>query len=136
MPCSRLRLLAIAALLIAIARPLVAADPVPAAPAAADKLADFRLHVNHIIVIYQENWSFDGLYGTFPGANGIANAGAAARQVDMQGQPYATLPQPINTSLHAPDAHFPPNMAVEPFDLMKYMVGPDDKTGDLIHRFY
>ena|SRR5437870_3677443 len=27
--------------------------------------------VNHIIVIYQENWSFDALYGKFPGANGL-----------------------------------------------------------------
>ena len=33
--------------------------------------------INHVIVIYQENWSFDGLYGSFPGANGLANAGAA-----------------------------------------------------------
>ena len=30
--------------------------------------------IDHIVVIYQENWSFDGLYGSFPGANGIANA--------------------------------------------------------------
>ncbi len=119
--------------------PGVSGATLPAAdssPPAAQKLADFRRHVNHIVVIYQENWSFDGLYGAFPGANGIANAGAAAQQVDKQGQPYATLPQPINTSLRKPDPHFPPNMAVEPFDLMKYMVGPEDKTGDLIHRFY
>ncbi|MDD5199813.1 MAG: acid phosphatase, partial [Terrimicrobiaceae bacterium] len=34
--------------------------------------------IDHIIVIYQENWSFDGLYGSFPGANGIANASAAS----------------------------------------------------------
>src|SRR6267378_2483003 len=26
--------------------------------------------LRHIIVIYQENWSFDSLYGQFPGANG------------------------------------------------------------------
>ena len=24
--------------------------------------------IQHVIVIYQENWSFDGLYGKFPGA--------------------------------------------------------------------
>ena len=23
--------------------------------------------INHVIVIYQENWSFDSLYGQFPG---------------------------------------------------------------------
>ena len=61
-----------------------------------DKLHDFRSEVNHIIVIYQENWSFDGLYGKFPGADGIAKAGAAARQVDKQGVPYKALPQPVD----------------------------------------
>src|SRR6185436_240548 len=30
--------------------------------------------IQHIIVIYAENRSFDHLYGLFPGANGIANA--------------------------------------------------------------
>jgi len=27
--------------------------------------------IEHLVVIYQKNWSFDGLYGRFPGANGI-----------------------------------------------------------------
>lgn len=45
--------------------------------------------INHVIVIFQENWSFDGLYGLFPGANGIANAGDAVKQVDKNGQPHA-----------------------------------------------
>ena len=64
--------------------------------------------INHIIVIYQENWSFDSLYGEFPGANGFDNAGAAVQQVDKTGQPYATLPQPIDTNLHpVPDPRRP-----------------------------
>jgi len=25
-------------------------------------------HIKHIVVIYQENWSFDSLYGLFPGS--------------------------------------------------------------------
>ncbi len=54
--------------------------------------------VKHIIVIYMENRSFDNLYGAYPGADGLANAGATATQVDKNGAPYATLPQPINTS--------------------------------------
>ncbi len=33
--------------------------------------------IDHIVVIYAENRSFDNLYGLFPGANGIANATAA-----------------------------------------------------------
>src|SRR5580704_11241202 len=41
-----------------------------------------RAKINHIVVIYQENWSFDAQYGKFPGANGIANAtGATQSQV-------------------------------------------------------
>ncbi len=94
-------------------------------------------NINHLIVIYQENWSFDGLYGNFPGANGIANAGAAMKQVDKNGTPYATLPQPIDTSKKppAPDPRFPADLPVAPFDTTKY-VKADDKTGDLVHRYY
>ena len=29
--------------------------------------------IKHFVVIYQENWSFDSLYGLFPGANGLRN---------------------------------------------------------------
>jgi len=46
-------------------------------------------------VIYQENWSFDSLYGKFPGANGIANAGERVGQLKKDGTPYTTLPQPL-----------------------------------------
>src|SRR5690242_1660813 len=49
--------------------------------------------INHIIVIYMENWSFDSLYGSFPGANGLSNAADAPKQVDKDGKEYATLPQ-------------------------------------------
>ena len=39
--------------------------------------------IEHIIVIYFENRSFDNLYGLFPGADGIANATPAqSTQVD------------------------------------------------------
>jgi acid phosphatase len=31
--------------------------------------------IQHIVVVYQENWSFDALYGSFPGANGIPGSG-------------------------------------------------------------
>src|SRR5262249_20259064 len=48
--------------------------------------------IDHFMVIYQENWSFDGLYGGFPGANGIANASATSMsQIDRQtGKPYTS----------------------------------------------
>jgi phospholipase C len=102
---------------------------------APDKLHAFRARVNHIIVIYQENWSFDGLYGKFPGADGIANAGAAARQVDKQGIPYKVLPQPTDKVGGVKNNRFPADLPVGPFDLAKY-IAPDGRTDDLIHRFY
>src|SRR3954454_5319307 len=76
--------------------------------------------INHVIVIYQENWSFDGLYGNFPGANGLANVGTVT-QVDKDGKPYTTLPQPIDPTLKppGPDPRFPANMSVAPFDTSK-----------------
>ncbi len=111
---------------------LVVVAPLPPSTAA-DKLA----RVNHFIVIYQENWSFDSLYGVFPGANGIANAGAAARQVDKNGQPYAVLPQPLDTRKNpaAPDSRFPSDLHNGPFNLAQFVL-PTETTGDLVHKFY
>src|SRR6266480_4417042 len=93
--------------------------------------------LQNIIVIYQENWSFDSLYGSFPGANGISKAGKSVRQVSREGKDFVVLPQPRDTRLRpiAPDPRFPADLPVEPFDLSKY-VKADDQTGDLIHRFY
>lgn len=85
-----------------------------------------RNRINHVIVVYQENWSFDGLYGKFPGANGLANA-ETVTQVDKSGVPYTTLPQT--------DPHIPAGLPVQPFDVSQY-VAPDQKTRDLIHRYY
>ena len=56
-------------------------------------------NIDHFVVIYQENWSFDALYGSFPGANGISNASATAlAQLDrLTGQPYTSqLGQPFD----------------------------------------
>ncbi len=93
--------------------------------------------INHFIIIFQENWSFDGLFGKFPGANGLANAGATVRQVDKNGQPYTVLPQPIDGRLKppGPDPRFPANLPVEPFNLAQFVL-PTETTGDLIHKFY
>ena len=46
--------------------------------------------VEHIIVIYLENHSFDNLFGFFPNADGIAAAGATKIQVDADGKPYSS----------------------------------------------
>lgn len=93
--------------------------------------------IEHLVVIYQENWSFDSLFGTFPGANGIANATDAIRQVDRNGRPYATLPPAIDTTRRppAPDPRIPSDLPVAPFDLGKY-IRPHEFSGDPVHRYY
>ena len=44
-----------------------------------DKKADLT-SVKNIVVIYAENRSFDNLYGSFPGANGLQGVTAASAQ--------------------------------------------------------
>ncbi len=91
--------------------------------------------IQHVIVIYQENWSFDGLYGKFPGADGLANAGERIRQIKKDGTPYLTLPQPLDTSKKPPipDSRFPPDLPVVPYDIAQY-VPPHQKIGDIVNR--
>jgi phospholipase C len=94
--------------------------------------------IDHVIVIYQENWSFDGLFGKFSGADGIANASPTSiAQTDKDGRPYATLPPSIDTRPQppVPEARIPANLPVAPFDLAPY-VPPTSRTGNPIHRFY
>jgi phospholipase C len=94
--------------------------------------------IEHVIVIYQENWSFDALLGKFPGANGIAGASPTSlAHTDRQGRPYATLPPSIDTRppVPVPDARIPANLPVAAFDLAPY-VPPTSRTGNPVHRFY
>jgi acid phosphatase len=77
----KLTLLASTALL---AVPLLVTTPARAATAD---------DIQTIVVIYAENRSFDNLYGSFPGANGLANAPpAAVTQLDRDGKPMRGLP--------------------------------------------
>src|SRR5215813_14072552 len=101
------------------------------------KAAEGIEKIDHILVIYMENRSFDNLYGLFPGANGLAQAGETATQVDKDGKPYQALPAVIDTTKKPPaaDERFPMDMANKPFDIGKY-VSMDEKTGDMVHRFY
>ena len=47
--------------------------------------------INHIVVIYEENHSFDNLYGGWEGVNGRANA--TTLQVDQSGNAYGCILQ-------------------------------------------
>ena len=49
--------------------------------------------IQTLVVIYAENRSFDNLYGTFPGANGLAEASPqSVIQFDRDGKPMRGLP--------------------------------------------
>jgi len=106
--------------------------------------------LQHIIVIYQENWSFDSLYGQFPGANGLQHGFDTLSQYDKSSN-YTSLfyksPRPLNNG--APDPNFPASpdgnlalwsdhsvaLPVFPFDFTNY-IDSDVTTGDIVHRFY
>ena len=90
------------------------APAVAQTPAGLDKLS-------HILVLYLENRSFDNLFGEFPGASGLANAGETAIQRDRDGQPYEMLPnveKPFNVAKNPPELRDIPaldNLPNKPF---------------------
>jgi acid phosphatase len=97
--------------------------------------------INHFVIIYQENWSFDSLYGQFPGVNGLQNGFDNLPQLDKS-TGYASYiyqtPQVLNSG--ATDSRFPPAngqpaLPLIPYDFTKY-VPASGTTGDIIHRFY
>ena len=107
-------------------------------------------HIGHIIVIYQENWSFDSLYGQFPGADNLANGFGTLAQLDKTAPAYSGLiyqtPSPLSGA--GPDPQFPSvngklawtanhNLALPliPYDFTDY-IAANAKTGDIVHRFY
>ena len=115
----------------------------PAANAArSDELVgeQLRRSINHIVVIYQENWSFDSLYGQFPGVDGYANGFDTLPQVDRSAG-YSTYlyqtPQALNggSDVRFPPANGQPALPLIPYDLTKYVPG-SGITGDIVHRFY
>jgi acid phosphatase len=92
--------------------------------------------IRHVVVIYQENWSFDGLYGSFPGANGIANAAATTPQTDkVTGAPIAIEPQPLINNQPDPDFAGVAGRPIGPYAASAY-IQPSQLTGDIVHRFY
>jgi acid phosphatase len=77
--------------------------------------ADGLERIEHIVVIYPENRSFDHLYGLFPGANGIADATPEQKtQLDHDGTPLPQLP-PVYTAQGKPDARYPQRLPNGPF---------------------
>lgn len=117
---------------------LAAALLLAMAAAEARAASDAELgRIKHIIVIYLENRSFDNLYGLFPGASGIEQAGEAARQTNLDGVPYERLPPPIETGRRSrsADPRFPADLPNGPFRIEPF-VSIGMRIPDLVHRFY
>jgi phospholipase C len=109
--------------------------------------------IGHIIVIFQENWSFDSLYGLFPGADGLANSFGQIPQLDVTANPaYSALiyqtPSPLAGFPPAADPQFPaangklgsqvnPHLPLPlvPYDFTDF-IPVDSLTDDIVHRFY
>ena len=91
-----------------------------------------------------ENRSFDNLFGEFPGANGLAQAGEAAIQRDRDGKPFdgaagrqgavrqaaRTRPSRGHSEPGRPAEQAVPTVGVRPASR------PPPHTRDLIHAFY
>ncbi len=89
---SRRRAAFAAAALLGVAGAVSAASPAGAHPGHRPGLAG----IDHIVVIYEENHSFDNLFGTWEGVNGLAGDPARtprSTQVAPDGTPLACLPQ-------------------------------------------
>jgi acid phosphatase len=124
-----------------------------AAPMGESQVAGLRSKINHIIVIYEENWSFDGLYSQFPGANGARGVATpqlqcpsgTATYTAMPGLPPALIrsgrptgPWPCGWQGLAggqQDPHIPIGMPLEPYDLTNF-IPTSALTGDLWHIFW
>lgn len=91
--------------------------------------------IEHIVVIYGENRSFDNLYGLFAGANGIAQADARhTLQTDHDGSVLPRLPEVWNDA----KGQFPKELPNRPFRIDGAPANQplDVATPDLVHRFY
>ncbi len=93
--------------------------------------------IEHIVVIYAENRSFDHLFGLFPGAEGLAQATAVQKtQLDHDGTPLTVLPPVyeggrIVASLPTGMANGPFRLDAPPFDRRL-----DDMLPSPVHAYF
>jgi acid phosphatase len=95
--------------------------------------------VKHIVVIYEENHSFDNLYGGWEGVNGLGSVDINRTvQVNQAGTPYGCLlqndvnltsPAPLSTTCtdSSTATPFPSHFTNAPFAIDDY-IKPTDKT--------
>lgn len=114
-------------------------------PAAVAAQAQGINAIETVVVIYAENRSFDNLYGSFPGANGLQNVTPESfTQIDRDGSEFKELP-PIWDGLTAKGV-MPPVTQAQTEHLPNKPFAIDDPDGfntplgvvthDLWHRFY
>ena len=106
-------------------------------PWARAEIEPAKVPIDHLLIIYLENHTFDNLFGLFPGANGIEARGAAVPQVDRDGKPYRWLPQTMIGYPYPPkpDPQFPKQLPNRPFPINRYV--PLEKIVEMpVHRFY
>ena len=99
---------------------------------AAEGVDGRRAPIDHIIVLFLENRTFDHLFGTYPGVEGLASY--SGKQADTSGMTYPNLPAPLGRD-GKPDSRIPADLPNAPFALQKF-VAPFDQTNNPVHRFY
>jgi phospholipase C len=91
----------------AVLASLLALTALPAAGSESDRGESQLGKINHIVVVYQENHSFDNLYGGWEGVNGLSQATLGRVQVNQAGNAYhcllqndvnLTSPEPLPTT--------------------------------------
>src|SRR5213594_5278794 len=99
--------------------------------------AEGLARIDHIVVIYAENRSFDHLYGLFPGADGIASATPEQKsQLDHDGKPLPHLPPVYEGG--KPNPQFPLGLPNGPFRIDAPPVNQrmDEVLPSPIHAYY
>ena len=113
---------------------LLALTALPAAGASPARAA--LGNINHIVVIYQENHSFDNLYGSWERVNGLSRADSANTiQITQAGVPYtclkqndvnlATPPRPATCTDMTTGKTFSSNFTNEPFNIDDFIASTD-----------
>jgi len=93
---------------------------------------DLRNKIDHIIVIYLENRSFDNLFRGFEGADTSDQPFRPyAKQTDQNGSSFVALPMGEKSVLSG----FSTTLSNEPF-LLDTVVSQEGMIPDMVHRFY
>src|SRR5438132_4930564 len=104
--------------------------------ASAGSGSDRLSRINHIVVIYEENHSFDNLYGGWEGVNGRANADPARTvQLNQAGAPFGCLLQtdvnltspPLPVTCNDPANGISSDFTNAPFSIDSF-IAPTDTT--------